>query len=129
VYGVACKLAVAGDQGEFLDRRLSNEHTIERFVMVERESPDLLHVLWRQRQKGKTRCLDRGPKRRCQSDGRDFLLDTHAAIWWMDASTKLPAACCRAVRRQLRRQLRLMPSAILAARNKKGPPGRRPPQT
>lgn len=33
-------------------------------------------------------------------NGRDFLLDTHAAIWWMEGSTKLPAACYRAVRRR-----------------------------
>lgn len=33
-------------------------------------------------------------------NGRDFLLDTHAAIWWMEASPRLPAACYRAVRRR-----------------------------
>ena len=30
----------------------------------------------------------------------DLLLDTHAAIWWMEDSPKLPAACYRAVRRR-----------------------------
>jgi PIN domain nuclease of toxin-antitoxin system len=33
-------------------------------------------------------------------NGRDFLLDTHAAIWWMEDSSRLPAACYRAVRRR-----------------------------
>ena len=33
-------------------------------------------------------------------NGRDFLLDTHAAIWWMEGSTRLPAECYRAVRRR-----------------------------
>jgi PIN domain nuclease of toxin-antitoxin system len=33
-------------------------------------------------------------------NGRDFLLDTHAAIWWMEGSAKLPAACYRAIRRR-----------------------------
>ena len=32
--------------------------------------------------------------------GRDFLLDTHAAIWWMEASPRLPAACYRALRQR-----------------------------
>jgi hypothetical protein len=58
VHGVGCELAVAGDQGESLDPRLSDEHTIERVAMVERESPNLLHVLQRQRQKGKAGSLD-----------------------------------------------------------------------
>jgi PIN domain nuclease of toxin-antitoxin system len=33
-------------------------------------------------------------------NGRDFLLDTHAAIWWMEGSARLPAACYRALRRR-----------------------------
>jgi PIN domain nuclease of toxin-antitoxin system len=33
-------------------------------------------------------------------NGRDFLLDTHAAIWWMEDSTRLPTKCYRAVRRR-----------------------------
>ena len=36
---------VTGDQGEILDPRLSYEHTIERITMMEREDPDLLHML------------------------------------------------------------------------------------
>jgi PIN domain nuclease of toxin-antitoxin system len=31
---------------------------------------------------------------------RDFLLDTHAALWWMEGSPRLPAACYQAVRRR-----------------------------
>ena len=33
-------------------------------------------------------------------NGGDLLLDTHAAIWWMEDSARLPAACYRAVRRR-----------------------------
>jgi PIN domain nuclease of toxin-antitoxin system len=32
--------------------------------------------------------------------GGDLLLDTHAAIWWMEGSPRLPAACYRALRRR-----------------------------
>jgi PIN domain nuclease of toxin-antitoxin system len=32
--------------------------------------------------------------------GREFLLDTHAAIWWMEESPRLPAICYRALRRR-----------------------------
>ena len=33
-------------------------------------------------------------------NGGDLLLDTHAAIWWMEDSARLPAACYPAVRRR-----------------------------
>jgi PIN domain nuclease of toxin-antitoxin system len=33
-------------------------------------------------------------------NGRDYLLDTHSAIWWMAESARLPATCYRAVRRR-----------------------------
>ena len=33
-------------------------------------------------------------------NGRDFLFDTHAAIWWMEDSTRLPDACYHAVQRR-----------------------------
>jgi hypothetical protein len=44
-HDVGCEPTVAGDQGEILDPRLSYEHTIERITMMEREDPDLLHML------------------------------------------------------------------------------------